>query len=176
MRHHCWPLPVALLVVCALFTTGRVTGTPRVIEARPLDTFPRERIAVETRSARRIVFEAWRADTNETRAQGLMFIEELEPSQAMIFVYDPPQQVSMWMKNTYVPLDMLFADLSGCIVTVAANAKPLSLDTIAGAGPVAYVIEIKAGTAAAHGITAGDRVVRFERSEQPATHGAPCTQ
>jgi len=176
MRHHRWPLTVALLVICALFTTGRVTGTPRVIEARPLDTFPRERIAVETRSARRIVFEAWRADTNETRAQGLMFIEELEPSQAMIFVYDPPQQVSMWMKNTYVPLDMLFADLSGCIVTVAANAKPLSLDTIAGAGPVAYVIEIKAGTAAAHGITAGDRVVRFESSEQPATHGAPCTQ
>ena len=176
MRHHRWPLPVALLVVCALFTTGRVTGTPRVIEARPLDTFPRERIAVETRSARRIVFEAWRADTNETRAQGLMFVEELEPSQAMIFIYDPPREVSMWMKNTYVPLDMLFADLSGCIVTVAANAKPLSLDTIAGAGPVAYVIEIKAGTAAAHGITAGDRVVRFERSEQPATHGAPCTQ
>ena len=176
MRHHCWPLPVALLVVCALFAAGRVTGTSRIVEARPLDTFPRERIAVETRSARRIVFEAWRADTNETRAQGLMFIEELEPSQAMIFVYDPPQQVSMWMKNTYVPLDMLFADLSGCIVTVAANAKPLSLDTIAGAGPVAYVIEIKAGTAAAHGITAGDRVVRFESSEQPATHGAPCTQ
>jgi uncharacterized membrane protein (UPF0127 family) len=79
------------------------------------------------------------------------------------------------MKNTYVPLDMLFADLSGCIVTVAANAKPLSLDTIAGAALVAYVIEIKAGTAAAHGITTGDRVVRFESSEQPATHGAPCT-
>ena len=86
MRHHRWPLTVALLVICALFTTGRVTGTPRVIEARPLDTFPRERIAVETRSARRIVFEAWRADTDATRAQGLMFVEALDPLQAMIFI------------------------------------------------------------------------------------------
>jgi len=175
MRHHRWPLTVALLVICAFFTTGRVTGTPRVIEARPLDTFPRERIAVETRSARRIVFEAWRADTDATRAQGLMFVEALDPLQAMIFIYDPPQQVTMWMKNTYVPLDMLFADRSGCIVTVAANAKPLSLDSIRGAGPVAYVVEIKAGTAAAHGIATGDRLMRFESEQQPAAHGAPCT-
>jgi uncharacterized membrane protein (UPF0127 family) len=167
-------LPTALLIACAILAAGRVAGSPRVIEARPLDTFPRERIAVETRSARRIVFEAWRADTYDTRAQGLMFVEELAPSQAMIFIYDPPQQVSMWMKNTYVPLDMLFADRSGCIVTVVANTKPLSLDSIVGSGPVAYVVEIKAGTAAAHGIARGDRVVRFE-SDPPPAHRLPCT-
>jgi uncharacterized membrane protein (UPF0127 family) len=170
-----WLLPAALLAISALFATGRVTGSPRVIEARPLDTFPRERIAVETRSARRFVFQAWRADTSETRAQGLMFVEALDPSQAMIFIYDPPQQVTMWMKNTYLPLDMLFADQAGCIVKVAANIEPLSLESIAGPVPVAYVVEISAGTAAAHGITTGDRIVRFESKPSPAAHAAPCT-
>ena len=80
----------------------------------------------------------------------------------------------MWMKNTYVPLDMLFADRAGCIVTVAANAKPLSLDTISGTGAVAYVVEIQAGTAAAHGIAKGDRLVRFESEPSPTAHGT-CT-
>ena len=167
-------LPAALLIVCAFVAAGRVTGTPRTIEARPLSSFPREHIAVETRSARRVVFEAWRADTDDTRAQGLMFVEALQPTQAMIFIYDPPQEVSMWMKNTYVPLDMLFADRAGCIVTVAANAKPLSLDTISGTGDVAYVVEIQAGTAAAHGIAKGDRLVRFESEPSPTAHGT-CT-
>ena len=158
MRHHRWPLPVALLVVCALLAAGRVTGTPRVVEARPLDTFPRERIAVETRSARRIVFEAWRADTDATRAQGLMFVEALDPLQAMIFIYDPPQQVSMWMKNTYVPLDMLFIGADGRIRRIAADTRPQSTDIIPGGDGVRYVLEVRAGTARKLGIAVGDRV------------------
>ena len=171
LRH---PLLSALLVSCTLLAAGRVTGSARAIEARPLATFPRERIAVETRSARRLVFEAWRADTDETRAQGLMFVQALDPSQAMIFIYDPPQQVAMWMKNTYVPLDMLFADRAGCIVKVAANAQPLSLETILVESAVGYVVEIKAGTAAQHGIARGDRIVSLQ-AEPPAAQRAPCT-
>jgi hypothetical protein len=56
----------------------------------PLSAFPRERIAIETRSARRHTFDAWRAETQQTRAQGLMFVDSLQPDQAMIFVYAPP--------------------------------------------------------------------------------------
>jgi uncharacterized membrane protein (UPF0127 family) len=168
----------SLLALVALFALHEVPvhGSPRVIEARPLETFPRERIAVETRSARRHVFDAWRADTDDTRAQGLMFVERLAAEQAMIFVYDPPQNVSMWMRNTYIPLDMLFADRAGCIVKVAANATPLSLETIPAGKPVAYVIEIAAGTAAARGITVGDRVVRFETNPDSVSAAAPCTR
>jgi uncharacterized membrane protein (UPF0127 family) len=105
-----------------------------------------------------------------------MFVERLAAEQAMIFVYDPPQNVSMWMRNTYIPLDMLFADRAGCIVKVAANATPLSLETIPAGKPVGYVIEIAAGTAAARGITVGDRVVRFETNPDSVSAAAPCTR
>jgi hypothetical protein len=63
----------------------------------PLSAFPRERIAIETRSARRHTFDAWRADTPQTRAQGLMFIRSLPPEQAMIFVHHPHQR--RWRKR-----------------------------------------------------------------------------
>ncbi len=137
----------------------------------PLSMFPRERVAVETRSARRHLFEAWRADTPETRAQGLMFVKELRPDQAMIFTYAPAQRAGMWMKNTLIPLDMLFVDESGCVVKVHERARPGSLETIAADTPVVLVVELAGGTAQTLGIGAGDRVVRVDagwpRDQQP---------
>lgn len=131
----------------------------------PLSAFPRERIAVETRASfRRHLFEAWRAETPQTREQGFMFVEEREvrPDQAMIFIYDPPQYVAMWMKNTLLPLDMLFVDQRGCVVTIKQNAKPGSLATIESRVPVTLVVELKAGTVAAQGMAVGDRVLRLD--------------
>ena len=131
----------------------------------PLSAFPRERIAVETRaSIRRHLFEAWRADSPRTREQGFMFVEdrEVRPDQAMIFVYETPQYVAMWMKNTLLPLDMLFVDEHGCVVTIRQNAKPGSLAQIESRVPVVLVVELKAGTVAAQGMAVGDRVVRLD--------------
>ena len=131
----------------------------------PLSAFPRELIAVETRASfRRHLFEAWRADTARTRAQGFMFVEDaaVRPDQAMIFTYDPPEYVSMWMKNTLLPLDMLFVDERGCVVTIKQQAKPGSLATIESGVPVALVVELKAGTVAAQSIAVGDRVRRLD--------------
>jgi uncharacterized membrane protein (UPF0127 family) len=176
MREPAAPLGALALVLASLTTTGYADGATRTIEARPLAAFPRERIAIVTRSARRFVFDAWLADTDDARAQGLMFVESLDPSQAMIFVYDTPHPVSMWMKNTYVSLDMLFADDAGCIVKVAADTKPLSLDSIVTQTPVAIVVEVKAGTAAAHGIGVGDRVVRVELESDATAPSKPCTR
>jgi uncharacterized protein len=126
----------------------------------PLANIPREPIVIETRSARRHEFDAWRADTPQTREQGLMFVREMGAGQAMIFVYEPPAYVSMWMKNTLLPLDMLFVNQYGCVVMVARDAKPLSLATIRANAPVALVVELKGGTAAQLGVGAGDRVLR----------------
>jgi uncharacterized membrane protein (UPF0127 family) len=126
----------------------------------PLSAFPRERIAIETRGARRHLFEAWRADTHRTRAQGLMFVKSLRPEQAMIFVYEPAQHVSMWMKNTLVPLDMLFVDEGGCVVRVHERARPGDLASIESGEPVVLVVELAGGTAATLGLSRGDRVVR----------------
>jgi len=141
----------------------------------PLSAFPRERIAVETRSARRHLFEAWRADTHETRAQGLMFVKELRPDQAMIFTYAPPQLAGMWMKNTLIPLDMLFVDEAGCVVKVHERARPGSLDTIAADTPVVLVVELAGGTARTLGIGRGDRVVRVDANwpNDPGSCTAP---
>ena len=126
----------------------------------PLSAFPRERIAIETRGARRHLFEAWRAETPRTRAQGLMFVASLRPEQAMIFVYEPAQHVSMWMKNTLIPLDMLFVDEGGCVVRVHERARPGDLTSIESGEPVVLVVELAGGTAATLGLSRGDRVVR----------------
>jgi len=132
----------------------------------PLSSFPLERIAVETRSAHRHLFEAWRAESPPARAQGLMFVEDrpMRPDQAMIFVYDPPERVAMWMKNTLLPLDMLFVDKHGCIVKVHEQARPGSLATISSGAPIMLVVELKGGIAAERGIRRGDRVVRLDKA------------
>ena len=115
-------------------------------------------------SIRRPVFEAWRAESPAEREQGLMFVEDtrMRPDQAMIFVYEPPQYVAMWMKNTLLPLDMLFVDERGCVATIKQNARPGSLAQISSGVPVALVVELKAGTVAAQSIAVGDRVLRLD--------------
>ena len=152
---RCFGFAAVLVVVAAAMAPAWAGDAPQ-----PLSAFPRERVAIETRSARRHLFDAWRADTFETRAQGLMFVESLRPEQAMIFVYSPPQRVSMWMKNTLIPLDMLFVDEGGCVVHVHERAQPGSLDTIAANEPVVLVVELVGGTAGRLGLGKGDRVVR----------------
>jgi len=142
--------------------------------AMPLSTFPREPIAVETRSARRYVFEAWRAETPAQREQGLMFVKSMGDDEAMIFVYEPAQYVAMWMKNTLLPLDMLFVDERGCVVTVKQHAQPGSLATIDSKAPVALVVELNGGTVAGRDIRVGDRVVR-PAANWPERDDAPCT-
>ena len=94
--------------------------------------------------------------------------------EAMIFVYDPAEYVAMWMKNTYLPLDMLFVDDHGCVITVKERARPLTLDAIEARGPVALVVELNAGTVASRGIRTGDRVVR-PAANWPLHADAPCT-
>ncbi len=139
----------------------------------PLSDFPREPLVIETRSARRHSLDAWRAETAATREQGLMFVQDIQPEQAMIFVYEPPQRVAMWMKNTLLPLDMLFVDDAGCVVRIVRNARPQSLDTIDSRAPVALVVELKGGIAKSLGIDAGDRVLR-PAADWPA-RGLSCT-
>lgn len=150
------------LAWCLAPTTARADVTPD--DLIPLADLPREPLVVETHSARRHTFDAWRADTPATQEQGLMFVRELRDGQAMIFVYDPPRYVAMWMKNTLIPLDMLFVNADGCVIKVKHDAQPQSLATIAADGPTALVVELKGGVAAALGIGLGDRVRRPQAS------------
>lgn len=99
------------------------------------------------------------ATTPAQLEQGLMFRRSMAPDAGMLFDFRAPTMAAMWMKNTFIPLDMLFVDAQGRIVNIHERAIPQSLETIAAAAPVRAVIELNGGTAARLGIRPGDRVV-----------------
>jgi uncharacterized membrane protein (UPF0127 family) len=92
------------------------------------------------------------------RAKGLMFRRELPDGQGMLFDFQRDQEIAMWMKNTYISLDMIFIRGDGTIRRIAENTTPLSEATIPSGGPVRGVLEVIGGTARKFGIKAGDRV------------------
>jgi uncharacterized protein len=98
------------------------------------------------------------AETPEQMEQGLMFRRTMAADAGMLFDYKTPVVATMWMRNTLIPLDMLFVDAHGRIVSIHERAVPQSLDVIAAAGPVRAVIELNGGTAARLGIAPGDQV------------------
>jgi uncharacterized protein len=104
------------------------------------------------------VFAIEVAVTDEERTRGLMYRKNLPEGQGMLFDFKPNQEVSMWMKNTYVSLDMIFIRSDGRILRIAENTTPLSENIISSGGAVRGVLEVVAGTAKRLGIAAGDRV------------------
>ena len=102
------------------------------------------------------VFAVDVADDPAERAQGLMFVEEMAALEGMLFVYERPQSVSFWMKNTLIPLDMMFLAPDGEVLRVHENAIPGELTPIPGGRGVQMVLEINGGLAARLGIAPGD--------------------
>jgi uncharacterized membrane protein (UPF0127 family) len=96
--------------------------------------------------------------TDEERARGLMNRAYLPADRGMLFDFKQPQIASMWMKNTLIPLDMLFIRKDGTIANIAENTEPHSLRTVSAIEPVLGVLELNGGTAARLGIAPGDRV------------------
>lgn len=103
-------------------------------------------------------FSAAIADDPSERARGLMYVESLGMLEGMLFVYPEPQSVTFWMKNTLIPLDMLFLGPDGRILTLHENATPLDESTISGGDGVWAVLEINGGMAGRLGIRVGDQV------------------
>jgi uncharacterized membrane protein (UPF0127 family) len=104
------------------------------------------------------VFSIELAVSDEDRARGLMFRRELPDGQGMLFDFGRDQDVAMWMKNTLIPLDMMFITADGRIRRIAENTEPMSTRIIPSGGPVRAVLEVIGGTAKKYGIAAGDRV------------------
>jgi uncharacterized protein len=103
-------------------------------------------------------FSVEMATTDEEKQTGLMYRKELADGKGMLFDFNPEQQVSMWMKNTYVSLDMIFIRADGRILRIAENTEPLSTKIISSQGLARAVLEVPAGTAQKYGIRPGDRV------------------
>lgn len=145
------PIEVFLLV---LTVVAALAGAPAGAAAAELKV---EAMVIETASGPHS-FQTEIADTDPTRARGLMFRRHMAGDHAMLFVWDAPIEAAMWMKNTYIPLDMLFVAGDGRVVYIAANTKPELLDVITAGRPVKAVIELAGGVAARLGIKPGDRV------------------
>jgi len=135
-----------LLLLAALVTA---CGTVRP-ETRPL--------RIHTAAGKTVNYHVEIATSRAQMRRGLMYRKSMTPDHGMLFVYHRTQTIQMWMKNTYLPLDMLFIDEHGRIAGIAAHAKPLNTDVISSGKPARAVLELNAGEADRHGIRVGDEV------------------
>ena len=130
---------------CALAAGGPQTGLPV------------ETITIDTKAGPH-PFKVEIAADDQSRETGLMFRKAMAPDAGMLFDFHTPQEVSFWMENTILPLDMLFVRADGTIANIKENATPYSRENIPSVGPVQFVIELNAGRAHALGITEGEHV------------------
>ena len=139
---------------------GLLSGMPGAAHcAAPAAEADLPRSALEIRSASgRQWFNIRVADTSASQERGLMFVRNLPADAGMLFPQKEPQPVAMWMKNTLIPLDMLFIDSRGRIVCLIASARPESLEILSCDRPVKAVLEIGGGEAARRGIRVGNQV------------------
>jgi uncharacterized membrane protein (UPF0127 family) len=152
-------LGCALLALCVL--------TPALSARESLSTFPQATLEIATHSGTQH-FNIWIADSPAREQQGLMFVKNLASNQGMLFPQDEPRVMSMWMKNTLIPLDMLFIDANGMIVYIKHDATPQSESIITTPSSVVFtsseptlvkaVLEIAGGLSAKRDIEIGDQV------------------
>lgn len=151
-------MTMRVLLVAGTLAMSAVALAQTEADLESLDAFPHSSLEIDS-AGKRLKFDVWIADTGARRAQGLMFVKSLAPMRGMLFVYPEPRVVSMWMKNTLIPLDMLFVAGDGRIIRIAQRTRPHSLEQITSMGPVVAVIELAGGESARLGIETGARVL-----------------
>jgi uncharacterized membrane protein (UPF0127 family) len=145
-----------LLALGSLLAFGTLASQPvRALES--LQQFPSSVLTIQTNKGAEW-FNVWIADTPERSEQGLMFLQWLPTDQGMLFPQDAPRVMRMWMKNTLIPLDMVFIDAKGHIVAIHEHATPRSEDIISSPAAVKAVLELAGGECATLGIRVGDQV------------------
>ena len=137
---------IILIAIVAVFTTSSLA-----------EPFVRGKLEIVS-GKKRHLFVVELAQTLGQREQGLMERKSLPLNTGMLFLFDNTEIQHMWMKNTFIPLDMLFADKNGRIVTITHNTEPQSRKIISSRVPARYVLELRAGTAARLVIKVGDRL------------------
>ena len=142
---------ISAWLIAALITFGVVSANAQ------LASFDKTELVILS-GAKRHPFQVELAISGEQMAQGLMFRRQMAPDAGMLFLHPSERELSMWMKNTFLPLDMLFIAADGRITRIAARTVPQSLATISSEGPALAVLELNAGTAERLGIKPGDRV------------------
>jgi uncharacterized membrane protein (UPF0127 family) len=115
-------------------------------------------VVLQPASGTPVVVSVEIADTPDAQARGLMYRTRLDPDHGMLFLFDEEKRHSFWMKNTPIPLDLIFIGRDLRIVGIRQNAEPFSLKPIDVGEPSGSVLEVNGGFAAAHGLAVGDRV------------------
>jgi uncharacterized membrane protein (UPF0127 family) len=136
------------LVVLALLAAGLVQSA----HAMRLETLK----LITAKGTQTIDVEV--TETPAEKAQGLMFRTRLADTSGMLFFYDTPQEITMWMRNTYIPLDMVFIRADGVVHRIEARTEPLSENIVASRGDVTACLELAGGAAERLGLKAGDKV------------------
>ncbi|KJC53848.1 hypothetical protein UB31_07585 [Bradyrhizobium sp. LTSP849] len=149
-RNTVWSLARGWLAAILVVAGFAVASAPvRAASFQPLEIVTKNGVQV---------FSVEMATTEEEKQTGLMYRKELADGKGMLFDFNPEQEVSMWMKNTYISLDMIFIRADGRILRIAENTETLSTKIIASHGLARAVLEVPAGTAQKYGIRPGDRV------------------
>lgn len=140
-------LRTAVLLAAVLAAGGAARGQSSLD-----DDFERGSIVIETSASACHAFDVYLALTGAQQRRGLMHVRNLPKHTGMLFVYASEQPRSMWMKNTYLPLDMLFIRADGSIASIATHTEPMSERSISSGEPVQYVLELNAGVTSELGI------------------------
>lgn len=122
-------------------------------------TFELGEVLIVANDGSRHILDVYLALDYEQKRRGLMFVREMPERTGMLFVYEDASVHSMWMKNTYIPLDIVFARADGTVSSVIHDAEPLSLRSLSATEPVSYVLELNAGVARRLKIGAGSQLV-----------------
>ncbi|NPA43320.1 MAG: DUF192 domain-containing protein [Chlorobi bacterium] len=150
--HKIWPLLFILSI-------GACGGRNRTGESKPLPPLRSDvRVEIKDRDRTVAVFEAQTAADAYSRQTGLMYRKKLDSDRGMLFIFPAPQRAYFHMKNTLIPLDVIFIGPDSTILWIKENARPLDETPFGPEAPVQFVLEFKGGTAAAKGIKEGMKV------------------
>lgn len=139
-------MPFGLWATCMILCGTIIINLAEAANpSRFLVEFRQSRAIMESSGINCLLLNIYLAETSTQRAQGLMFIEEMDEREGMLFTYPQPIGMTMWMKNTYISLDMLFIRQDGTISSIAKNTTPLSTNRISSTEPVPMVLELNAG-------------------------------
>lgn len=144
---------ISAIVLAALLVSAQATDRTGLAES-----FSSDSIVFESGDQGCYKFDVYLALTSAQHRRGLMHVRELPRFTGMLFVYPDSAVRSMWMKNTYIPLDILFIRADGTVSSIAADTGPLSLQSIPSAEPIMYVLELNAGVSEELGIGSGSRI------------------
>ncbi len=149
---------VACLVLVGISVYEAPAETTTAAVAGLEGSFERGLLVVEAGDGAQLEFDIYLAVDYEQQRRGLMFVRNLPERTGMLFIYDEDGMRSMWMKNTYISLDLVFIRGDGSVASVIREAQPLSLQSLSSSEPVRYVLELNAGVTRRYNIGRGSKI------------------